>query len=103
MLGSDDAALAGRERAVVVLLVQEAVAEEGGGDSEGTADAEREEDETRPLGVKGIDRAEDVREGGEEGKQDAEVKGDVQAQEADDGFGEEHMHRPDQGDRDQET
>ncbi len=43
------------------------------------------------LGVEIVNGFEDVRERGEEGEEDGEIKGYIATQEGDDGFGDEHM------------
>ena len=79
-------------------MVEEAIAEEDGGDCQSASNTDGEEYEARLFSGEMVDGFENVREGGEEGEENGEVECYVEGEEGDDGFGEEHMKGPDESD-----
>lgn len=80
-------------------LVKEVVTQHDSWHRKQTSNPEGEEDEPRLLRGKVVKCLEDVRKGSNEGEQHAEVEGDVDAYEEDDGLSEEHVHWPEEGNR----
>lgn len=64
-------------------------------------DPNRHEREPRIPGVEAVDALKDDGKGVEERKEDGEVEADVEAEEADDGLGEDHMNGAEQGNSEQ--
>lgn len=110
--GQADAADHGRVEAVLrrhlvrrvfggLLPVDEGVAEDDSDETEDAADDDGEEDEAGLLEGEVVHPPEGVGDGGEEAEEGAELGGDVEGDEADDGLEEEHADGADEGDEDE--
>lgn len=78
--------------------VELVVAKQDGSEAERAADGNRQEDEAGLLNVEVVDSPKGIRDGSKETKQNAKVDRHIEAQKADDGLGEHHMHWPDKAD-----
>ena len=91
MLRDDEGASARRQAALVLPAIPGAIEQQLGKRGEQAADADGDESEAGEAGAEVVDALEDDGEGVEEGEEDGEVEADVDAQEGDDGFGDDHV------------
>lgn len=101
MLGRDMPCFPAGVDTAHLVLVEVTVAEDDSWDGENAPHADGNKNQTGCDSGEGIGGAKNVRKGSEEGKEGGKVKGNVDAKEGDNGFGEEHVEGSHKSDREE--